>query len=313
MPIRSGFRRSLAIVAVLHILLVSGFFVLEKWERKSSKPAVVWLDSGSLAGDLAPAAHTIEDRAEPEPEAPDPIVPEPRPFPVEPPPASEIVLPTPKAATPVPATPLPATPKPETPKPATPKPTPKATPKPTPKTTPKPKPKTTPKPTPKATPKPSEDEKPKATPAETKPTESVKSDEAAKPSGPSTAVSTAKGSTSGAASGNGKGPAKSGSGAGLSQFGWYFNMLHDRFHARWDQPTNIDRGVGDVVTTLRLRINQDGTIAEREVVKSSGAPQMDESVMAAARKVTQIDPLPAGLGNGQFFEVNVQFKLDQGE
>ena len=38
---------------------------------------------------------------------------------------------------------------------------------------------------------------------------------------------------------------------------------------------------------------------------------MDESVLSAAGKVTQLDPLPKGLGNGEFFDININFKLDQ--
>jgi hypothetical protein len=40
---------------------------------------------------------------------------------------------------------------------------------------------------------------------------------------------------------------------------------------------------------------------------------MDQSVMTAAERVQEIDPLPAGLGNGEFYEVNIAFKLDQSE
>jgi hypothetical protein len=38
---------------------------------------------------------------------------------------------------------------------------------------------------------------------------------------------------------------------------------------------------------------------------------MDESVLEAARQVTQIDALPKGLG-GETYEINVDFRLDQG-
>jgi len=113
--------------------------------------------------------------------------------------------------------------------------------------------------------------------------------------------------------GNGKGPGKSGSGSGASEFGWYFSMIHDRFHSRWDQPTNISRGGQDIVTTLKIRIGKDGTIQNREIVHSSGDTTMDQSVMTAAERVQQIDPLPAGLGSGDSFEINIAFKLDQGQ
>jgi len=90
-------------------------------------------------------------------------------------------------------------------------------------------------------------------------------------------------------------------------------MIHDRFHARWEQPTSIVRAAQDFVTTLKIRIKKDGTIADREIVNSSGNNVMDESVLAAAKKVLEIDPLPEGLGNGDYFEINIAFKLDQGQ
>nr|WP_237705564.1 energy transducer TonB [Chthoniobacter flavus] len=49
------------------------------------------------------------------------------------------------------------------------------------------------------------------------------------------------------------------------------------------------------------------------MLHSSGDNTMDQSVMTAAERVLQIDPLPAGLGNGESFEINIAFKLDQGQ
>ena len=62
-----------------------------------------------------------------------------------------------------------------------------------------------------------------------------------------------------------------------------------------------------------LTVSKDGTIQSREIVRSSGDNTMDQSVMTAAERVQQIDPLPGGLGNGEFFEINIAFKLDQGQ
>ena len=90
-------------------------------------------------------------------------------------------------------------------------------------------------------------------------------------------------------------------------------MIHDRFHSRWDQPTTLARASQDMVTTIKIRISKDGTILSREIAHSSGDTTMDQSVMTAAERVQQIDPLPTGLGNGDSFEVNIAFKLDQGQ
>lgn len=302
------FRRNFFVIAALHVVAVAVIYFVSAWQRKSPADRVVWLEDGSVgggntgAGDAAPEPPPAPSARESKPEAPPATKSELISVPPINQAPSEIV--TPKA-TPVPTTPKPATAKPESPKPHTPK----ATPKPTPKPSPKPKPAT-----PKATPgEEGEDTppKPKASPSE-KPKASPG---AAKTDGAGTAANKTPGATggNGPGAGNGKGPAKSGSGSGTSEFGWYFSMIHDRFHSRWDQPTDIARTGQDIVTTLKIRIGKDGAIQNREVIHSSGNTVMDESVMAAAERVQQIDPLPAGLGNGDFFEVNVAFKLDQGQ
>ncbi|MCX6976607.1 MAG: TonB family protein, partial [Verrucomicrobia bacterium] len=81
--------------------------------------------------------------------------------------------------------------------------------------------------------------------------------------------------------------------------------------SRWEQPTSIVRTGADFITTLKIRIAKDGTISHPEIVNSSGNPLMDQSVLDAARKLQQIDPLPAGLSEGDFFEIKINFKLDQ--
>jgi TonB family protein len=86
-------------------------------------------------------------------------------------------------------------------------------------------------------------------------------------------------------------------------------MIQDRFKATWQQPTSIVRSSQDFVTKLKIRIGRDGTILNREIAVPSGNTVMDESVLAAARQVTQIDALPAGLNAP--FEIAIDFKLDQ--
>lgn len=71
------------------------------------------------------------------------------------------------------------------------------------------------------------------------------------------------------------------------------------------------RSSANFVTRLKLRIGKDGTILSREISTASGNTVMDESVMTAAEKVSQIDALPGGLGNGEYYDVSVDFKLDQ--
>ncbi len=311
----SAFKRSLIVIAGLHVLLVGGFFFAGQGKRETNKEVIMWID-GSIGGGETPGETELQPvkmEKAPEPAAPElftpvEIPPEAPPPPVEKPLPSEIVTATPVPATPKPTTPKPTTPKPATPKPATPKP---ATPKPTPKATPAATPKA------KASPKPDGDDsatpKPKGTPS-SKPKGTPSAAKSEGGSGAATKLAmNSKPGGNGPGTGNGKGPAAKGDGEGLSQFGWYFGMIKDRFDARWEQPTNIERNGAEIVTTLKFRISKDGTISAREIAASSGYPQMDESVLAAAAKVVQVDPLPTGLGNGEYFEVNVQFKLEQAQ
>ena len=141
------------------------------------------------------------------------------------------------------------------------------------------------------------------------PIQAAKSDTGA--SEPST--SAAKTTASSGVAGSGQGPGKTGGGgAGANEFSWYYQMLQDRFESRWQQPTSVVRSAQEFVTTLKIRISKSGAIVTREIVNSSGNSIMDESVRTAAEKVLTVDPLPAGLGSDTF-DININFKLDQGE
>ncbi len=308
------FRRNLAVIALLHLLLVGGLYAWGRWAQEPKPPQVIWLDGGSMGGGEPADASSSATPPTPEAEGP-PIVPAdetPEP-PAAAPPPSELTVPkAPAAATPRPATPKPA---------ATPKPVPKATPKatPLPKATPKatPRPKSTPRP--KATPDPSHKPKKEDDPAPDKlKGAAVGERTAAKPpAGASKPGGTdggngGKGAGPSAGAGKGKGNSGTGAGAGAgSQFGWYHSMIRDRFYSVWQQPTSIVRSSADFVTRVKIRIAKDGTILSREITTVSGNTVMDDSVMAAAQKVTQIDALPTGLG-GETYEVSIDFKLDQG-
>lgn len=319
MPEGSKFRRNFIIVTLVHLALVAALYL--GGVLRSPPPVredVTWLDGGSSGGGEPAEAHSDPPLPPPPPE---PELPKPAPNdtiesiptpPPEPPAAADLVVPkaTPEP-TPKPATPKPATPKPATPKPATPKPTAKpSTPKATPKSAAKTTPKTTPKSTAKASPKPqgtakaSTSPKPKGTPGPRK------GDLASKNAGGGPGP---KSTGEGTGRGSGKGAGQEGGGARENEHSWYFMMIHDRFHTRWEQPISIARGGAIYVTKLKLRIGKDGTILAREIVNASGSAMMDDSVLTAAGKVAQIDPLPKGLGNGEFFDITVDFKLDQTE
>jgi periplasmic protein TonB len=115
------------------------------------------------------------------------------------------------------------------------------------------------------------------------------------------------GAGSGQAGGGSSG--RSGGGGDASQFGWYHELIHDRFYSQWDQPTSIFDSSKSFVCTLQIRIEPDGKISDIKVVRSSGNVVMDDSVLSAAHRVLHIDPLPASLGGGGAYTVNINFEL----
>lgn len=325
MPPNARFRRNMAVVAVLHIVLVVS---LARWSGGAKKPVrseILWMDGGTAGA----AASTVAAAASP----PEPTLPlaEPPPVIEEPAAATEPEESEPMLTTAASDLELPApSPTPEhsaTARPtAIPKPTPKAKPTPAAKPTPKParkpspKPTATPKPTPRKTllakasppPRPRESatprppEKPALDKAvEIAPVPPMK--DAAEPSTATdgerkTAAATATQRGTGGSGGRGSGP------GGASQFGWYSRMLHDRFFGAWVQPTTVVTTGVKMSALVKLRIEKDGRVSSFAIVRSSGNVVVDESVEAVARRVPQVDALPAGLSDGPY-DVSINFEL----
>jgi len=182
-------------------------------------------------------------------------------------------------------------------------------PSPTPKPTPKPKltPKTTPKPTPKkillakASPKPLP--KTKRSPAKS----SEKSEKNEK------SLTAKTGTASQNRSGKAGSTTKSGSAGGersASEFGWYGNMLHDRFYSAWIQPTTSVPSGSKFSTLVKLRIEKDGRVSKFEVIKPSDNVVVNESVAAIAKRVTEVDAPSTALLNGGHYDVKINFELN---
>lgn len=333
---RDTFRRNVIIITALHVAVIGGLWLFSIWKsRANSGENVAWLDGGGfLAGaQSAQPSPAVEETPE-EDDTPTPTPqPEPEqmatPVPQETAAPSQIVIPAPSVITPTPEpTPRPKpsvtpTPRP-TPKP-TPRPTPKPTPEETPDDTPKPKPKVSPKPKPKKPkPKPSASPKkhasPKPSPHKTPADDDSADDDSTPAKTAKSAFKTAtgqnagggdEGTAPGTGGGHRGGKGHAGGGNTEGDFGWYHAMLHDRFYSRWDQPTSIVTSDAKFSATVKIRIEKDGTISDVSLAQSSGNDVMDQSVMEAARKVTQVDPLPEGLGAGGAYEVKIAFELSQ--
>src|SRR5436190_22647275 len=269
---------NVVLIALAHVALVAGLIRWSVAARASSNPeSIVWLGgAGDLSADESekhespsakqpPTDSEFSRSEQDEPAEEKPVVTTAK---------SEIEIPT---ATPKPtATATPA------------KPT--ATPALRAKITPKPIPRPTPKKTlvTKASPKPAT--KPKPSPAKAN-AKSEKKDKItlAKKDSASQSRSGQSGST---------GKAASAGGSSTSEFGWYGNMLHDRFYSAWIQPTTHVPTGTKISTLVKVRIEKDGLVSKFEIIKPCENAVVNECVAAVAKEVTECDWPPAGLSNG---------------
>jgi len=288
-PVR--FWRNVVLIALAHVALIAGLVRWSLAARASSNPeSIVWLGG---AEDLATGESDKQESPAPKPSIPaaessplrnDEVEEEKPSATTVPQSRDEIELPSP-----------------------TPKPTP--SPKPTASSTPKPKP--TPKPVPRPTPKkvlvakastkPSVKEKP--SPA----TSSEKSGRKEKNVLARTGSAPQGGTKEKSSAGNRGGTA---GGSNASEFGWYGNMLHDRFYSAWIQPTtNVPSGA-KISTLVKVRIEKDGRVSKFEIINPSENAVVNESVAAVAKQVTEVDSPPAGLIKGDHYDVKINFELN---
>jgi outer membrane biosynthesis protein TonB len=190
-----------------------------------------------------------------------------------------------------------------------------------------------PKPTPMETPVPKATAKPKATPKSTpKKTvlaKAIKSSVHPKSSPPKSTVDqtdgknekkkSAKTASAKTKSSFDNGAGKTGSagksssgggGSSASEFGWYGNMLHDRFYSAWMQPTTTVASGTKISTLVKVRIEKDGHVSRFEIIKPSENVVVNESVGAIAKRVTEVDSPPTGLVKGDHYEVKINFELN---
>jgi len=281
---------NLVLIALAHVALIAGLIRWSVAARASSNPeSIVWLGgAGDLSADESekhesplpkqPPTNSESSRSEQdEPAEEKPVVTTAK---------SEIELPS---ATPKPtATATPAKPS--------------ATPALRAKITPKPIPKPTPKKTlvAKASPKPAT--KPKPSPAKAN-AKSEKKDKI-------TLAKKDSASQSGSGQSGSTGKAASAGGSSTSEFGWYGNMLHDRFYSAWIQPTTKVPSGTKISTLVNVRIDKDGRVSKFEMAKPSANATVNESVTAVAKQISQVDPPPTGLIKGDHYDVKINFELN---
>jgi len=278
MRLNARFWRNVTVIALVH---VAALIALLRWAGASkiaSAQEIMWLDTGSEASATADTP-TIEATPTPEPER-KPSPPEEN-QPASAPAKSELQIP---AATPHPT------------------PTPSAVAKPSPNLSPKPSLRKKASPKPSATP---EKKKSRATATPTKEKENAKK-LAGKKDEPKKSESKLSQKTGGSGAAGGQ----TGANASPANASWYGNMLHDRFYREWAQPTTVVASGAKLSALAKIRIEKDGRISDFKIVRSSGNVVVDESVEAVGRKVTRVDALPAGIGNGGHYDVNINFALN---
>jgi TonB family protein len=280
MRLNARFWRNVTLIALIHVVALIALLRWAGASKLASAQEITWLSDVGEAGATADTL-TIEGTPTPEPER-KPSAPEedqPGPAPAK----SEIEIP---AAAPHPT------------------PSPSAVPKPPPKPSPKPSPKKKASSKPSATP-----EKKKSHPAATATKEKGNAKKlAAKKGEPNKSESKLSAKT--AKSGSGAASGQRGASAGPANASWYGNMLHDRFYREWAQPTTVVASGAKLSALAKVRIEKDGRISDFKIVRSSGNVVVDESVEAVGRKVTRVDALPAGIGNGGHYDVNINFALN---
>jgi TonB family protein len=307
MPKNLRFWSNVALIAIAHVVIIIGLIRLSRGSKDDNARSVVWMNDGGGDGVVLQNKNTPVPRKESKTEpSKDRDSEEDRPFLASAP--SEIQLPIPTASPRSASTPKPsATPE----KKATPKPSPKPKPKPTPTArparTPSPKKLVLAKASPKPSVKPTT-EKEDHEPAEGPPEKSEVANAIPVTEEPKRTAATQTGSGKGTTAGTGSG--RAGGRANAGQFAWYGSMLHDRFYSEWVQPTTVANAGGKNSVLVKLRIEKDGRVSSFEIVRPSGNTELDESVKALSSRVSQVEPLPDGLGKGDHYDVKINFELN---
>src|ERR1700730_3743942 len=308
------FWRNVTLIGLAHAAILVGLIRWSRETRSSNRQTIVWMNGGAgdgVAKTRSAATPKLAKASTPPPEA--------RPSKTKEAEDEQLVLTSAKSDIQLPTPASTITPKPS----ANPKPTPKATPKPTPKPPPKPTPKKTVlakaslKPSLKAKPTPAEsDENDKQADAEKK--KIGKAALAKNDTGDSNSSKKPVKKTIAAQNGSGKGTSAgadghAGGAGSASEFGWYGSMLHDRFYSEWIQPTTVISSGTKLSALVKIRIEKDGRASDFEISKPSGNVVVDESVAATAKRVTQVDPLPDGIGSSGHYDVRINFELNSEE
>ncbi len=88
--------------------------------------------------------------------------------------------------------------------------------------------------------------------------------------------------------------------------GAYYNHVHERMHAAWQQPSQL-KNLPGLRTEVAITVEPGGRISARRKTRSSGNDLMDDSVMKAVHSLKALRALPAGYRDP--VEITVTFEL----
>lgn len=88
--------------------------------------------------------------------------------------------------------------------------------------------------------------------------------------------------------------------------GAYYNHVHERMYAIWQQPSQL-KNLPGLRTEVRITVAPDGRITARSKLRSSGNGLMDDSVMAAVQSIKALRQLPAG--HSKPVDIDITFEI----
>lgn len=100
-----------------------------------------------------------------------------------------------------------------------------------------------------------------------------------------------------------------GAGGQYHPYALYLSQIRAIMYEAWQQPSSLI-GKKGLVTTVEIRVQRDGTLAGKKIIKPAGNAQMDDSVLRALETVTRLPELPPGFG-GLYKDLTVDFELTE--
>ena len=94
--------------------------------------------------------------------------------------------------------------------------------------------------------------------------------------------------------------------AGQLALGAYYNHVHERMYAVWQQPAQL-KSLPGLSAEVRITVAPDGRISDRAKIRGSGNELMDDSVMKAVNSVKALRALP--LGHKKPVDIHVVFEI----